>query len=49
MEVFSQLKDDSYWKEVNADKTMTELHDELLTHVDEAIENITDDKLDKMW
>lgn len=49
MEVFGQLKDDSYWKEVDADKTQTELHNELLSHVDEAMENITDDKLQKIW
>lgn len=49
MEIFSQLKDDSYWKEVNADKTTIELHNELMSHVDKAMENIIDEKLDKMW
>lgn len=49
MNIFSQLKDDSYWKEVNADKTENDLHDELISHVDQAIASIPDDKLEKLW
>lgn len=49
MNIFKQLKDDRYWKEVDADKTSNDLHDELLAHVNEAIDTISDDKLEKLW
>lgn len=49
MRVFEQLKDDSYWKEIDADKTFNELHDELLSHCNQIIDNISTEKMDKLW
>lgn len=46
---YEQLKDSSYWTEINAEKTADELHDELLTHCNTAIDNIPNEKLDKLW
>lgn len=49
MKVFEELKDDSYWKEINADKTSNQLHDELLGHVHEAIDKVQGDRIDRLW
>lgn len=49
MKVYDQLKDNSYWKEINADKTFNELQNDLLTHVNQAIDSIGDEKLGKLW
>lgn len=49
MKAFDQLKDDSYWKEIDADKEFNDLHQELLSHCDQAINDISNDKLDKLW
>lgn len=49
MKMYDQLKDNSYWREIDADKSFSDLHDELLSHCNDAIENISNDKLDKLW
>lgn len=49
MNIFEQLKDDSYWTEINADKTHKQLQDELLGHVHVAIDNVQGDHLAKLW
>lgn len=49
MKIFEQLKDDSYWKEINADKSFNCLQTELMEHVNEAIDNVLGDQLDKLW
>lgn len=49
MEVFKQLKDNSYWKEIDADKSPNDLHDELLTHCYEVIDKICNDELGKLY
>lgn len=49
MKVYDQLKDDTYWKEVDADKSFTDLHDELLSYCNQTIDNISDIKIDKLW
>lgn len=49
LRAYDQLKDSSYWTEINAEKTADELHDELLTHCNNAIDNIPNEKLDKLW
>lgn len=49
MKAFDQLKDDSYWTEIDADKEFNDLHQELLSHCDQAINDISNDKLDKLW
>lgn len=49
MKMFDQLVDNSYWQKVDADKSFNELHDELLLHCNHAIENITNEKIDKLW
>lgn len=49
MNVFAELKDDSYWKEVNADKNFNDLQKDLMTEVNHAIDNLPDDKLHKLW
>lgn len=49
MKAYDQLKDDSYWKEIYADKPFNDLHGELLIHCCEAINKISNDKIDKLW
>lgn len=49
MKMYEQLKDDSYWKEIDADKTFNDLHGELLSRCNEAIDNIPNEKFDKLW
>lgn len=49
LRAFDQLKDSSYWTEINADKPFEELQSELMTHCNNAIDNISNDKLDKLW
>lgn len=49
MKIFEQLKDDKYWKEINADKTFNSLQDELMGHVNKAIDNVQGEQLDKLW
>lgn len=49
MKIFDQLKDNSYWKEIDADKPFNQLQDELLAQCNQAIDNISNDKLDTLW
>lgn len=49
LKAYEQLKESSYWTEIDADKPFNELQNELLTHCNNAIENISNDKLDKLW
>lgn len=49
LRAYDQLKDDAYWTEINADKSFNELQTELLTYCNNAIDNISNDKLDKLW
>lgn len=49
MTIFKQLKDDSYWKEINADKTFDDLQGELLKHVNQTIDAVSDNDIAKMW
>lgn len=49
LRVYDELKDSSYWTEINANKKADELHAELLTHCNDAIENMSNEKLDKLW
>lgn len=49
MKMFDQLKDDTYWKDIDADKTLNDLHVELLSHCNQAIDNISNEKMDLLW
>lgn len=49
MKVFERLMDNSYWKEIDADKTFNELQTELLTHVTSTIDIAGDKELAKLW
>lgn len=49
MKMYDQLKDESYWTEVDADKTFNDLQEELLSHCNHAIDNIVNEKMDKLW
>lgn len=49
MDVFAELKDDSYWMEISADKEFNDLQTDLLEKVKDAIDNLPDDKLHKLW
>lgn len=49
LRAYDQLKDSSYWTEINAEKSADELHTELLTHCNKAIDNISNEKLEKLW
>lgn len=48
-EIFQILKDDSYWKEINADKTFDVLQSELYAHVNKAIDTLPSAELQKLW
>lgn len=48
MEVYEQLKDNNYWKEIDADRPFNDLHNEILTYCCEVIDGIPDDKLEKL-
>lgn len=49
MKVYEQLQDNKYWKEIDADKPFNDLQTELLSHCQKAIDNITNDEIDKLW
>ncbi|XP_031621759.1 thymidylate kinase-like [Contarinia nasturtii] len=49
MKVYDELKDDSYWKDIDADKSFNDLHEELLSHCNQAIDNISNEIMDKLW
>lgn len=49
MEMFQLLKDDSYWTEINADKTEAELHAELLQAVEKIMKQSEGTELEKLW
>lgn len=49
MEMFRLLKDDSYWIEINADKTEVELHAELLQAVEKIMKKSENAELGKLW
>lgn len=49
MNIFEQLKDDKYWKEINADKPSKCLQDELMRHVNEAIDKVQTNEMDELW
>lgn len=49
MKVYDQLKENSYWKEINADKSVNDLQDEIFGHCNQAIDNISSGKLDNLW
>ncbi|XP_046659045.1 thymidylate kinase [Homalodisca vitripennis] len=48
VKVFRELKD-STWKEIDADKSIEELQEELLLHVKEAVETSQTSPLKKLW
>ncbi|KAG8330003.1 hypothetical protein J6590_073660 [Homalodisca vitripennis] len=48
VKVFRELKD-STWKEIDADKSIEELQEELLLHVKEAVERSQTSPLKKLW
>lgn len=47
--MYDQLKDDSYWTEIDADKSFNDLHAELLAHCNHTIDNIVNEKIEKLW
>lgn len=49
MKVFQRLKDDSYWKEINADQPFDSLHSELLTNTLQTINEASTKDLNKLW
>lgn len=49
MEMYERLKDNSYWTEIDADKTEADLHCELLTEVERLIKNVEQKELAKLW
>lgn len=49
LRAYDQLKDSSYWTEINAEKSADDLQAELLAHCNNAIDNIANEKLDKLW
>uniref|UniRef100_A0A1B6EN76 Thymidylate kinase n=1 Tax=Cuerna arida TaxID=1464854 RepID=A0A1B6EN76_9HEMI len=48
VKVFRELKD-STWKEIDADRSMEDLHAELLSHVKEAVERSKTSPLKQLW
>lgn len=49
MEVFRQLKDDNYWKEIVVNGSISEIYDELLMYCCEVIDNVSDNEILKLW
>lgn len=49
MKLFQRLKDDGYWKEIDADKSFEDLQSELLTHVEKCIDHLPGGDLQKLW
>lgn len=49
MNMFEQLKDDSYWREINADKTAEDLHTELLELVEKNVKSSATKDIGKLW
>lgn len=41
--------DDSYWKQIDADKEFEDLQTELLTHVETAIDSCRETELQTLW
>uniref|UniRef100_A0A182Q2G2 Thymidylate kinase n=1 Tax=Anopheles farauti TaxID=69004 RepID=A0A182Q2G2_9DIPT len=49
IEKYSILKDDRYWKEIDADKTFDNLTEELYNEVLNSIKNSGDKAIEKLW
>lgn len=49
MKVFQLLKDSSYWKEIDADKSFNDLQTELFKHVTETVDEARETELKKLW
>lgn len=49
MKVFERLMDDTYWKQIDADKEFDDLQTELLTHVETAIDSCRETELQTLW
>lgn len=45
---YGWLKDNSYWTEIDADKTKADSHSELLTEVERLIKNFEQEELTKL-
>lgn len=48
-EVFRQLKDDNYWKEIVVNGSISEIYDELLMYCCEVIDSVSDNEILKLW
>lgn len=49
MKVFQRLKDDGYWKEINADQSFESLQSELLTNSLQTINEASTKDLGTLW
>lgn len=49
MKVFERLMDNTYWKQIDANKPFNDLQNELLTHVETAIDSCRESELNKLW
>lgn len=49
MQVFERLRDNAYWKQIDADKPFDDLQTELMTHVETAIDSCRESELKKLW
>lgn len=49
MKVFERMVDNSYWKQIDADKPFNELQTELIAQVETAIDSCRETELQKLW